>query len=39
MIWHKAHPEMNIDKTINYLEFNVSDIARSKAFYGDAFGW
>lgn len=27
------------DKTINYIEFQVSDIARSKKFYGDAFGW
>lgn len=24
---------------IDYLEFNVADIPRSKAFYGDAFGW
>ena len=28
-----------IDRTINYIEFNVADIARSKSFYGDAFGW
>jgi len=28
-----------IDRTINYVEFGVADIARSKAFYGDAFGW
>lgn len=27
------------DRAINYIEFNVSDIARSKAFYGRAFGW
>ena len=27
------------DRTINYIEFNVADIARSKAFYGAAFGW
>ncbi len=27
------------DRTINYVEFNVTDIARSKAFYGSAFGW
>ncbi len=27
------------DKRINYIEFNVSDIAQSKAFYGQAFGW
>lgn len=24
---------------IDYIEFNVGDIARSKAFYGAAFGW
>ncbi len=24
---------------IDYIEFNVADIARSKAFYGGAFGW
>lgn len=24
---------------IDYIEFNVSDIARSKAFYGEVFGW
>lgn len=28
-----------IDRCINYIEFNVSDIAKSKAFYGQAFGW
>ena len=27
------------DRTINYIEFNVADIARAKAFYGEAFGW
>lgn len=27
------------DRTINYVEFNVTDIARSKRFYGSAFGW
>ncbi|WP_313192902.1 VOC family protein [Shinella zoogloeoides] len=27
------------DRRIDYIEFNVSDIARSKAFYGGAFGW
>lgn len=29
----------NHDRCIDYLEFNVSDIARAKAFYGLAFGW
>ncbi|MCK5444484.1 MAG: VOC family protein [Rhodospirillaceae bacterium] len=28
-----------IDRSINYIEFNVADIQRSKAFYGAAFGW
>ncbi len=27
------------DRTIDYIEFNVSDITRSKEFYGSAFGW
>ncbi len=27
------------DCCINYIEFNVADIARSKDFYGKAFGW
>jgi len=29
----------NNDRTINYIEFAVSDMARMKQFYGDAFGW
>ncbi|NKB22048.1 MAG: VOC family protein [Alphaproteobacteria bacterium] len=27
------------DKCIDYVEFNVSDIAQSKKFYSEAFGW
>ncbi len=27
------------DRRIDYIEFNVTDIAASKAFYGNAFGW
>ena len=27
------------DRRIDNIEFNVADIARSKAFYGKAFGW
>lgn len=27
------------DRCINYIEFNVSDIARAKEFYGAAFDW
>ena len=27
------------DRCIDYIELNVSDIARAKRFYGDAFGW
>ncbi len=27
------------DRRIDYIEFAVADTARSKAFYGSAFGW
>ncbi len=27
------------DRQIDNIEFNVSDIGRSRAFYGRAFGW
>ena len=27
------------DNLIDYIEFNVSDIERSKEFYGNLFGW
>lgn len=27
------------DRAINYIEFNVADIDRSKDFYAKAFGW
>lgn len=27
------------DRRIDYIEFAVTDLARSKAFYGGAFGW
>ncbi|WP_280192717.1 VOC family protein [Delftia sp. PS-11] len=27
------------NRQIDNIEFNVADIARSKAFYGEAFGW
>ena len=27
------------DRCINYIELNVTDIARAKDFYGTAFGW
>jgi len=27
------------DRGIDYIEFNVADIGRSKDFYGTAFGW
>lgn len=27
------------DRRIDYVEFNVTDIERSKEFYGGAFGW
>ena len=31
----KSHNDLKID----YIEFNVSDIARTRAFYGKAFDW
>ena len=27
------------DRRIDYIEFNVTDLARTKAFYGGLFGW
>lgn len=27
------------DRRIDYIEMNVADIGRAKAFYGSAFGW
>lgn len=27
------------DRKIDYIEFNITDIERNKAFYGSAFGW
>jgi predicted enzyme related to lactoylglutathione lyase len=27
------------DRKIDYIEFNVKDVAGAKAFYGSAFGW
>jgi hypothetical protein len=27
------------DRRIDYVEFNVADIGRSRAFYAQAFGW
>lgn len=27
------------DNRIDYIEMNVADLSRSKAFYGQAFGW
>ena len=33
-----AEPPL-LDRCVNYIEFNVNDIARSKSFYGEAFGW
>lgn len=31
--------ERSNDRQIDNIEFNVADIARSKAFYGQVFGW
>jgi uncharacterized protein len=27
------------DRRIDYVEFDVADVARAKKFYGDVFGW
>jgi uncharacterized protein len=27
------------DRRIDYVEFDVTDVARAKKFYGDVFGW
>ncbi len=27
------------DRRIDYVEFDVTDVARTKKFYGDVFGW
>ena len=32
-------PKSANDRCIDYIEMNVADIERSKAFYGKAFGW
>lgn len=32
-----AHAD--IDRTLNYVELKVADLARTKAFYEKAFGW
>lgn len=34
-----AEKTENHDRRIDYVEFNVADIAAAKAFYGSAFGW
>lgn len=31
--------QVKTELRIDYVEFNVADIERSKAFYGKAFGW
>ena len=34
-----AQERTSRDRCIDYIEFNVANIARSKNFYGKAFGW
>jgi predicted enzyme related to lactoylglutathione lyase len=34
-----SQTQPDIDNSINYIEFTVADISRSKAFYGTVFGW
>jgi glutathione S-transferase len=35
----ETHEPTGRDSQIDYIEFDVESIARSKAFYGEAFGW
>ncbi len=35
----KLPPMPHRDRTINYVEFTVPDVAAAKAFYGGIFGW
>src|SRR5690606_20621528 len=32
-------PMPHRDRTINYVEFTVPDVAAAKRFYGEVFGW
>ena len=34
-----APPPSENDRRIDYVEFNVVDVARARKFYGEAFGW
>lgn len=34
-----ATTRADADRRIDYIEFDVTDIERSKRFYGNAFGW
>ena len=34
-----ATPPSENDRRIDYVEFNVVDVARARKFYGEAFGW
>jgi uncharacterized protein len=40
-IWEPAmnSADTGPDRCIDYIEFTVSDMARTKAFYANAFGW
>jgi len=32
-------PSPSVHARVDYVEYNVADIARAKQFYGEAFGW
>ena len=36
---HSASPVMASHHTIDYIEFSVTDMERTKSFYAAAFGW
>jgi predicted enzyme related to lactoylglutathione lyase len=35
----ETNGDTDADRRIDYVEFTVSDMARTKAFYAEAFGW
>lgn len=39
MTHSETNGDTDADRRIDYVEFTVSDMARTKAFYAEAFGW
>jgi predicted enzyme related to lactoylglutathione lyase len=39
MTHSETNGDTDADRLIDYVEFTVSDMARTKAFYAEAFGW